>query len=83
MRLAFWNNGSPKETDQKRVRFPDGDVVYDASPNPIRDLYELSPTIDPPCHLWQTRTMAYELVGGKIKETQCESVLHQILFPLA
>ena len=70
MRLAFWNNGSPREVDPSRVRFPSGDVAYNASPDPVRDLYELSPTTDPPCHPWQTTTMTYELVGGKIKETQ-------------
>ena len=70
MRLAFWNNGSPKEVDPQRVRFPNGDVSYDVSPDPNRDLYEFVPTADPPCHPWQTKTMTHELIGGKIKETQ-------------
>lgn len=70
MRLAFWNNGSPKEVDPSRVRFPNGDVAYDASPDQTRDLYEFLPTADLPCHSWQTRTVTYELIEGKIRETQ-------------
>ena len=70
MRLAFWNNGSPKEVDSQRVKFPNRDVAYDAVPDPKRDLYEFLPTTDLPCHPWQTRIVTYELVGEKIKETQ-------------
>ncbi|MEK6849219.1 MAG: hypothetical protein AABY01_01465 [Nanoarchaeota archaeon] len=70
MRLAFWNNGSPKEVDPQRVKFPNGDVAYDAAPDQKRDLYEFLPTTDLPCHPWQTRTVTYELIGGKIKEIQ-------------
>ena len=70
MRLAFWNNGSPKEVDPQRVRFPSGDVAYEASPDPNRDLYELSPAVEAPCHPWQKEMKAYKLINGKIEETR-------------
>ena len=68
MRLGFWNNGSPKETDPKRVRFPDGNVIYDAAPDPSKDLYEMVSATEPPCHPWQNETLTYELINNVITQ---------------
>ena len=70
MRLAFWNNGVPKEIDPARVRFPSGDVAYDASPDPNRDLYEFSKAKEAACHPWQKEAFTYTLTNSVIIETR-------------
>ena len=70
MRLAFWNSGVPREVEPTRVQFPNGDMAYDASPDPMRDLYEFSATKETPCHPWQKETLTYTLVNNIIIETR-------------
>lgn len=44
MTLAFWNNGNPIVVeDRSKVRFPNGDVAFNAVKNPERDLFDYVP----------------------------------------
>lgn len=66
MRLGFWNNGNVKEVDPRAVRFPNGDMAYNASPDPARDLYEVQSATQEPCHPWQKEVLSYVLINTNV-----------------
>jgi len=46
MDIAFWNDGKPRPIKAGRVVMPNGDVVFNAKPDPENDIYEVK-TVNP------------------------------------
>jgi len=71
MALAFWNGGTPRVVrSNKRLQLSNGDIVLNAQPDPMVDLYNYVETGPAPSRFQHALTTAYENNGWTITATR-------------